>query len=146
MLTELCLYLRNWFNYNQPKYFGTFTISNGSVEGIDELVQTNQYYRIVGSVFNDGVYKHDKESLTDETFEGAIWTMAVPPDVISLEAEIKAWLAIYGAADSQNMSPYQSESFGGYSYSKASGSTSTGASASTWQGVFADRLARYRKV
>ena len=148
MLSEICLYLKNWFNWNQPKFIeDNITIADGHIVGLEEKIQMNQYYRIVGSVFNDGVYKRGSEELTDETFEGAIWLMAVPADVLSLVAEIEAWQKAYGGVDSQNMSPYQSESFGGYSYSKASGSSSNSdASTQTWQGVFADRLKRYKKI
>jgi len=150
MLSELCLYLHNWFNFNQPQYFGMFKIEDGvliSMNDGDMGIVENQYYRIIGSMFNDGVYKHGSEQLTDESFDGAVWLMAVPKDVIALNAEIDAWQAQYGAIDSANMSPYQSESFGGYSYSKSSGGSSSGlSSVPTWQSVFADRLARYRKI
>lgn len=152
MLTIICHYLKNWFNYGQPKYFGTFTIKDGQLvkEGAyaNTAIQENQYYRIVGSVFNDGVYKHGTETLTDETFDGAVWLMAIPQDVISLAEEIEAWQELYGGIDGQNMSPYQSESFGGYSYSKASGGSSSSSDSlvPTWQGVFADRLRRWKKL
>lgn len=147
MLSQICLYLKNWFNYNQPKFFGKFSIEDGQLN-IAGDIQENQYYRIVGSVFNDGVYKRGKESLQDEAFDGAIWLMAVPQDVIDLAAEIAAWQAKYGGIDSENMSPYQSESFGGYSYSKGSGGSSekTGSSVPTWQSVFGARLRRYKKI
>ena len=72
--------------------------------------------------------------------------MAVPKDVRNLITEIEAWVEKYGGVDSANMSPYQSESFGGYSYSKASGGSSSQASVPTWQSVFADRLGRYKKL
>ena len=128
-------------------YYGTFTISGGALN-IAGDIQPNQYYRIVGSVFNDGVYQRGKETLVDETFEGAIWLMAVPKDVLDLATEIKAWQDKYGGISSENMSPFQSESFGGYSYQKASGgnSTASGSTVPTWQGVFADRLRRYKKI
>lgn len=142
MLSQICLYLNNWFDFGQSKYFGTFTISEGAFDLLSEI-QTNQYYRIVGSVFNDGVHKRGSEELIDETFEGAIWLMAVPKDVIDLTAEITAWQAKYGDTDS--MTPYQSESFGGYSYTKSS-SGSSGSSTPTWMSVFADRLRRYKKL
>lgn len=147
MLSVICDYLKNWFDYNQPKYFGRFTISDGKLN-IDEDIPANQYYRIVGSIYNDGVYKHDgSESLVAEEFEGAIWLMVVPKDIISLAAEVKAWNDKYAGVDSEAMSPFQSESFGGYSYSKSSGGNSASASSvPTWQGVFADRLRRYRKI
>lgn len=149
MLSEICLYLKNWFNFNQPKYIGDFTISNNVItfEG-DMEIQANQYYRIVGSVFNDGVYKHGEETLVDESFKGAVWLMAVPPAVIQLASDIAEWQSKYGGASSEAMSPYTSESFGGYSYTKSSGSSSSGggSSAPSWQSAFADKLRRYRKI
>lgn len=147
MLSQICLYLKNWFDFNQPKFFGRFSIEDGQLN-IAEDIPTDQYYRISGSVFNDGVYQRGKETLKDETFEGSVRLMAVPKDVIELSAEIKAWQAKYGGVESENMSPYQSESFGGYSYTKSSGGSSekTGASVPTWQGVFGARLRRYKKI
>ena len=146
MLTEICLFLNNWFDWNQSHYYGKFTISEG-VLNIAEDIKENQYYRIIGSVFNDGVYQRGEEELIDETFEGAVWLMAVPADVVALAGEVKEWQTLYGGVNSQNMSPYQSESFGGYSYTKASGAASgSGASVPTWQSVFGDRLRRYKKI
>lgn len=152
MIYEVCLYLKNWFDFQQPKFIGQkFTIKNGAIvkpAGLADKIQTNQYYRIIGSVFNDGVYKKGSEELVDEEFDGAIWLMALPKDFLDLVEEIKAWQKQYGGVDSQNMSPYQSESFAGYSYSKASGGNSenTGSSVPTWQGVFGARLRRYKKI
>lgn len=146
MLTELCKEINNWFEY--AKFFGTFTIENNVITG-DYSLQANQYFRIVGSVFNDGVYKLDDElELEDETFDGAIWAMAVPKEVIALATDIKEWSDKYLGVDSAAMSPFNSESFGGYSYSKSSGSSSSGNIdlSGTWQGAFADRLNQYRKI
>lgn len=143
-MTEVFQYLRNWFDRNQPKYYGKFQIEDGALVG-DYKIATGQYYRIIGSALNDGVYKYGSEKLFDETFDGAIWLMAVPVDVRNLITEISIWQDTYGGVDSANMSPYQSESFGGYSYSKASGGT-TSSAVPTWQSVFADRLGRYKKL
>lgn len=137
MLSELCRELRNWFE--QDIVFNTFTVKDGTLK-VPEA-QNGQYIRIVGSVFNDGVYKYPVENLTDETFKGAVWLMAVPPEVVSLSEEIDNWQK--KNADIL-LSPYQSESFGGYSYTKASGSES--GSGTTWKSAFSDRLARWRKI
>lgn len=147
MLTELCRYLNNWdFNKKAVKYFGTFTIEDGVLSGIDDMAQSGQYFRIVGSIFNDGVYQNPvaEGTLTDETFEGAVWTMAVPQEVLTLAADIEAWDEKYGGTDSAAMSPFQSESFKGYSYTKG-GSDSNSDGNSSWQKVFASRLAKWRK-
>lgn len=150
MLTEICKELNNWFDVK--RIIGSITIADGKItdEMFSEMIQDGQYFRIVGSVFNDGVYKYDEElSLHDEVIEdGAVWLMAVPPQVLELAEEINAWQTKYGGVDSENMSPYNSESFGGYSYSKSGGGSASGAggNSGTWQSVFANRLKQYRKV
>ena len=144
MLTSLCKELKNWFDTH--RYFGTFTIDSNTIDGIE--LQDGQYFRIVGSVFNDGVYQYPAQGLKDETFNGAIWAMAIPQEVIALATKIEEWQSKYGGVDSANMSPYNSESFGGYSYSKSGGGSSADANsnAGTWQGAFASELNKYRKV
>ena len=144
MLSELCQELRNWFDRDQPKFHGAIEISGGRIIDRDFLaaIKPNQYFRISGSVFNDGVWKNDnKLNLTDELFVGTASLMAVPPDVINLSDEIDQWIVKYGDAVS---SPYSSESFGGYSYTKSTGSN--GSSASSWQSVFSSRLNKWRKI
>lgn len=144
MLTELCQELRNWFV--RDKYIGSFKIENGQIVMPDGSLQSGQYFRIIGSVFNDGVHKYEPgaETLQDEAFEGAIWTMAVPPAVIDLSERISDWVTKYGSAVS---SPYSSESFGGYSYTRASGQGSASSNGNpTWQGQFAKELNKWRKI
>lgn len=142
MLTDLCQELRNWFD--RERHFGTFQITGGVLTV--PFLQDNQYYRIVGSVFNDGVHQYGVDPLEDETFEGAIWTLAIPEAVIKLSEDIDAWSKKYAAPDGAAMSPFVSESFGGYSYSKGASNSSTGVSASDWTVVFGSRLNRWRKI
>ena len=141
MLTELCAELRNYFEVPNGRHFGKFEISGGSIAPLDFL-QEGQHFRIVGSVFNDGVYQYPATSLTDEVFEGAVWAMAVPPKLIALSDEIKDWNEKYGELVN---SPYASESFGGYQYSKAFGAESSGGVVK-WETVFRKQLNRYRKI
>ncbi len=141
-MTELCQNLKNWFEIDIKS--GKFTIKDGVLD-VDFLLE-NQYYRVVGSIFSDGVHKYSSDKLTDETFNGEIWCMAIPPDVISLADDINDWIDKYGEVAN---SPYSSESFGGYSYtlSQSAGSDSTATSTgATWQAKFHSRLNRYRKV
>lgn len=149
MLTQICAEIKNYFSLEKDRIIGDFEILDGSVTP-PISIQEGQYYRIVGSVFNDGVHKYGDPSdeLQDELkFHGAIWLMRVPKDVIDLDAEIQQWQEKYGGVDSQAMGPYQSESFGGYSYSKVSGASGNGgASAYSWKDAFASRLNPYRKV
>lgn len=139
-ITDFCAEIHNWFDIKRS--FGRFTIQGGSIT-VDGMLE-GQYFRIIGSVFNDGVYQYPASDLTDEIFDGAIWYMAVPKDVTSLIADMDAWEEANASALN---SPYSSESFGGYSYTKASGNNSVGGDGSvTAFSHFADRLKRWRKV
>lgn len=143
-LTELCAELNNYFW--RQKIQGTFKIEDGTFA--NDHLKDGQYFRVIGSIFNDGVYKYPASGMTDEEFEGAIWSMAVPQAVIDLASDIADWQELYGKSDSEAMSPYSSESFGNYSYSKGSIS-SGGAGASnpnSWQAVFSTRLAKWRRL
>ena len=137
MLTEVCAELRNYFV--KDIHNGTFEIVGGKITPLD-FIQENQYFRIVGSVFNDGVYKNTADLvLTDEIFSGSVWAMAVPPSVVALAEEIKK----YNESDEAKPSAYTSESFGGYSYSKA---TDENGAPMGWKKVFASRLNKYRRI
>lgn len=142
MLTEICAEIRNYFSLEEDKIFGEFAVINGQITPPVDL-QEGQFYRIVGSVFNDGVHQQG-EGLQDETmFEGAVWKMRVPKDVLELDSEITAWQE--KNADVLN-SPFTSESFGGYSYTKASTSSNGSNGTVSWQSAFASKLNRYRRV
>lgn len=138
MIADLCKELNNWFDVKRK--FGKFTISDGSL--VIDGAQDGQYIRICDSIFNNGIYKYPVTGLKDETFDGAVWLLAIPQEVIELSDEIDKWNEKYSDVIS---SPYQSESYAGYSYSKASvqGSDGTGV---TWIDVFADKLKKWRKI
>lgn len=146
MLTEICQYLRNWFV--RDKILGWFSIENGVLlasDGTALPLLSGQYFRVIGSVFNDGVHQNG-DSLTDEpAFNGAVWLMAVPPDFLALVSDIADWIEDNSAALN---SPYSSESFGNYSYSlRGSGSTNgTDSGGVSWQSQFSSRLAAWRKI
>lgn len=150
-MTEICQYLKNWFDRDQKKWRGKINITGSAITCDNKPValQSGQYYRIIGSLFNDGVHVlAETDQLTNEEFTGVIWSMAVPPDFASLVGEIEAWQAKYGNPDSYALSPYNSESFGGYSYTKSNGSSGSlnNGGAGTWQGTFAKRLSMWRKI
>ena len=136
MLTEICAEIRNYFV--REIHHGTFSISGKAIEPLDFL-QEGQFFRIVGSVFNDGVYQYPDAKLTDETFDGSIWAMDVPPSLIALASEIEEWTK----SDAAKPSPYTSESFGGYSYTKA---TDANGAPIGWQKAFTSRLNKWRKL
>lgn len=141
MLEELMQECRNWFKVPDGAYSGTFTIKDGSIT-LPFLVE-GQYFRIIGSVFNDGVYQYGAGGLSDETFDGAVWALAVPAAFISLVEDVEAWRSKY---ESTANSPFQSESFAGYSYTKSSTNGDSGGSVTGWHGVFASRLNKWRKL
>ena len=139
MIDQICREINNYFVVD--KIFDNFTIVDGN---IDLPLQEGQYFRIIGSIFNDGVYQYGEElDLKDETFDGSIWAMAVPNQVIALSEEINQWIIDNSVALS---TPYQSESFGGYSYSLKNGGQSDGNNELTWQSHFASRLNAWRKA
>lgn len=145
MLNEICAEIKNFFTYEDDKHIGDWVIEEGTLA--PSLDFPTNYIRIVGSRLNDGVHKVSDMKLNDESFHGAIWCMSMPADFLALVAEIESWQKKNGDVDSANMSPFQSESFGGYSYSKSSGGSSSGeSSVPTWQSQYASRLKIYRRV
>lgn len=152
MLTEICQYLRNWFD--RARHYGHFVIRDGQLQTVYDSgaafssvsLAEGQYFRVVGSALNDGVHQFG-EGLADEEFDGAVWEMCVPAAVLRLADDIEAWVCKYGGVDSQLLSPYTSESFGGYSYTKSSGVSSGGGyTVSGWESVFYARLSPWRKI
>ena len=143
MLTELCQELHNWFE--REKRSGSFRIVDGMLEA--DFLRPGQYFRVMGSLFNDGVHQYGNDFLNDEDFAGSVWSLAIPVAVIKLSEDIDAWRAKYEAPDSSAMSPYMSESFGGYSYSKGSAISGTGTGGATsWRTSFASRMNAWRKL
>lgn len=146
MLTQICQYLRNWFA--REKLFGTFKVENGVLtfaDGEALPLLSNQYFRVIGSVFNDGVKQAGVDELQDEpAFAGAVWAMGIPQEIVALDEEIENW--IEKNAEAIN-SPYSSESFGGYSYTiRTNYSAASGSSQISWQSVFGPQLSPWRKI
>lgn len=145
MLYEICEHLNNFFDKRDGEYInrsdGTFVISNGVISPLSSSMIAGQYIRIVGSLLNDGIYLLPSNltiaSLVNETFTGAVFGLAIPKDLVTLDSEITAYVAANPA------SGYVSESFGGWSGTKATGSNGAPLS---WKSVFAARLNRWRKL
>nr|DAV59655.1 MAG TPA: Protein of unknown function (DUF3199) [Caudoviricetes sp.] len=136
MLETVLQNLNNWFLVPDGVHAGEFTVQGGKLTL--PFLQTGQYFRVVGSVFNDGLHQYPVADLTDETFTGSVWALAVPKAVIELAEEIDAWQTKNG-----DPGPFTSESFGGYSYSKA---TNASGMAVGWQDVFKSRLNDWRRI
>ena len=139
MLEQVLMNIRRWFPVEGGIHSGTFTIKDGGITL--PFLADMQYFRICGSVFNDGLHQYNVLDLVDETFNGTIWALAIPKSVIELADEIQKWQEKNGEA---SVSPYQSESFGGYSYSKATDAETGGAV--TWQSAFKQQLGAWRKI
>ncbi len=151
MLTEVCDFVHNYFEV--ARYEGDFEIKNGKID-VDFLLN-GQRFKVIGSALNDGIYTYHSDGsiydddgitgifLNPETFNGAIIAMGVPRMFDRICADIRDWQEKNKAVLD---SPYQSESFGGYSYTKASGSGSNAGGALGWQDVFRSRLNAYRKI
>ena len=138
MLEQVLMHLKNWFLVPGGIHEGTYTIEDGGITL--PFLADGQYFRICGSVFNDGLHQYPATDLVDEEFSGAIWELAIPPAVVDLADEIQKWQTKNGEAAS---GIYQSESFGGYQYSKQT--ASDGGQLTVWS-VFRKRLNQWRKL
>ena len=134
MLDEILAEIRNYFV--ESIHEGEYTVIGGRITPLDFL-KNGQYFKIHGSTFNDGVYRYHVTGLTDETCSGEIWALAIPPKLIALAADIKRY------DEEIKASPFSSESFGGYSYSKA---TDSNGAPISWQIAFAKKLNQWRKI
>lgn len=136
MLYEIMREVRNFFAAPNGYREGTFTISGGAIS-LPFLV-SGEYFLVEGSALNDGVHSYPAADLRDETFTGVITELRPPADFLQLVSEIEEYQTKSGTA-----APYQSESFGGYSYTKA---TNKNGDAAGWRDVFRSRLNVWRKV
>ena len=153
MLDQICAHIHNYFTADEDIHAGTWTIEGGTID-LSDMLLNGQYFRIVGSTLNDGVYEYPPTPaqgqppiLSDETFRGEIWAMKVPKALRDLAGEIAAWQAQYGAVMA---SPYVSENvIGVYSYSKGAANGSAASAAGTadgWKSIFRTRLNPWRKL
>lgn len=140
MLEDILRHLNNWFVVPGGVHHGVYTVENGSIAL--PFLQDGQFFRIIGSVFNDGLHQYPPGGMMTEAFEGDVWALAIPPAVVCLSGEIKTWRE---KNESAVLSPYQSESFGGYSYTKANSAGDSNA-VTGWETAFKQRLNCWRKI
>lgn len=151
MLTEICDFVHNYFEYTT--FHGDFKIADGMI-ALNGLVADGQRFRIIGSAMNDGIYTYHSDgiyndddneavNLNDENFTATVVAMSVPNSLIKLASEISMWIDANSAVLN---SPYTSESFGGYSYTKATGTGANAGGVLGWQDMFKNRLNAYRKI
>ena len=147
MLEEVLRYVNNRFDRDRygrevGHADGRFSVVGGAVE-IGGLAE-GQYFWVEGSALNDGLHRYGDADMEDEDFEGRVVFLRVPRAVSDLAGEIADWCD----ANAKVLdSPMQSESFGGYSYTRASGAASGNEAPSAgWQVHFGARLRPYRKL
>lgn len=138
MLEQILDYIHNYFVHKE--YNGVFTISDGRLEGDSDYFLNGQYFKIEGSILNDGLYEYPNYVLTDEEFEGKLLTLAIPPALLTTAQEIGEWVEKNSEIINN---PYNSESFGGYAYSKTSSSSG---GVFGWKDMFGKKLNRWRKI
>ena len=134
MLETVMREVNNFFPVDKVQ--DTFTVQDGSITL--PFLRKGQYFRVAGSIFNDGVYQYPADGLTDEVFDGAVWALAVPKAFLDLIKEVETYQTKNGEPG-----PFTSESFGGYSYSKA---TNASGVAVGWQDVFKSCLNTWRRI
>ena len=169
MLETILTHLHNWFPLRDGKHSGTFAIVSGMPNV--SFLRPGQYYRVKGSVFNDGLHQaavppstSDGASVQDDTSapEAAATDANMPSGAIESSEEKdeiftgEIWAlaippAVIALADEiaawRERNPETdktSESFGGYSYTR--GAASGSGTAGGWQTAFAARLAPYRRA
>jgi hypothetical protein len=139
---------RNFFEVKQSdvtEHEGSYSIAEGSLSPVPDEILTGQYIAIYGSVLNDGIWKVGTDgALTgdydavDEGFTATIYPLKVPPDFVQLATDITAW-----KAKMDESSPYASETFPHYSYTKAQ---KQGGGNITWQQQFTGRIQPFRRM
>ena len=164
-IDTICGETHNYFE--ESKVINDYTIENGRIS-LPFLID-GQFFRIVGSHFNDGVYVYtdgyiisdaswnnvledniDWSSISDDTWGDLKHAELIdetfhgaiwPMCVPRAFIQLSKEIEEYNNSDAGKASPYLSENISGhYSYTKAN------ASDSAWQKVFADKLRRYKKA
>lgn len=144
MLEEILKIINNYFYVTGEK--GSYNIQNNKLTVKGKYIQ-GQYIKIEGSIMNNGVHKvlevSDNqitlEEAINEEFDGVIYGLAIPRDIIRLEAKVKE----FEECSANRRSVIVSDSTGAYSRTKA---TDKNGNVQTWIGVFANDLRPYRKL
>lgn len=154
-LEQVLAHIHNWFTRETLSLTGCEVVGGQLPASVAEAVPAGAWYRIQGSCLNDGLHLRGEgdEGLTDEEFDGELSVLAIPRALLSVVDEITDWKDANSEARSKAAaSPYQSESFGGYTYSMRSDLTggSSGSSVSGgltgWQAAFKSDLNPYRRL
>lgn len=140
MLDEILNYL-GWYRspdcpYVSDVYVGDYEISGATLAPSDFLTD-GQYFRIIGSKFNDGLHRFPAYDLEKESFHGSVWVINIPHAVEALAEEIESYCAEEKKNDVESgWGMFQSQSFGGYS--------GTVKDDTSWQTKYHNRLNEWR--
>lgn len=154
-LEKVLAHIHNWFTRETLSISGCEVVGGQLPASVAEAVPSGAWYRIEGSYLNDGLHLRgaEDEGLTDEEFDGTLTVLTVPKALLAVVDEISDWVAANAEARSKAAaSPYQSESFGGYTYSVRSDLTggssgsSGGGGLTGWQAAFKSDLDPYRRL
>lgn len=149
ILEDVLWHIHNWFVYDTIDADSCQIVEGALPASVTSSLLDGQWYRIRGSILNDGLHQHPAADLTDETFDGSLDTLVIPKPLLRVVEEIQDYIERSAdAIEKAQSSPFQSESFGGYSYSLRGDltSNSTSGGLSGWQAAFASRLNPWRKI
>ncbi len=116
-LTDVLKHLGNYFERDYES--GNFTISANTIE-VNKSYKTGQYVRIMDSLLNDGVYKVVsatdgeiilQETLSDETFNGYIVSLAIPSNVVDISKQMQDYQAMVAKGIASESVPNYSVSY-----------------------------------
>ena len=129
-------HVRNFFERGWMD--GTLIISGGVLS----VPVDAPYIAITGSRHNDGVHRMLSDTvaerpLRNETFSGRIWLLYPPADFLDLCRDASKF------DDKNPAGELKSESFGEYSYTRASAGSG---GLLTWETALASRLMPYRRM
>lgn len=130
-------HVRNFFE--RGARLGNFTIIGGALTPAPEC----SYVYISGSALHDGVWalsgdmlQGAQDGMKDDSFTGFVFELHPPGDFLRLCEEISSY------DDAHPVGEMQSETFGDYSYTRAS---SQGGEQG-WQSAYRKRLDAYRRM
>lgn len=151
MLTALMAVMnecRCLYKYIATGEHGSFTIKDGII-AVNDTYRIGQRIMVQGSLFNDGIYRIEDivddwlkiDSEGDENFYGWVYGMAIPRGLIELSERIRDYND--EVAKNPKALALTSESYRGYSYTRATGQNG---SAASWKEIFASELDTYRRM
>ena len=132
-------------NFFEDGYFkSNFSIEGGEISP-HAVFPKGSYIAIEDSAFHNSVFKVGEggalegvpAGVFDEKFTGKVWFLRPPSGFLSLCEEIAAFI------EKTPKGAYQSESFGAYAYTRASGKNG---GVLTWQEQFSEALSGYRRM